>query len=109
MTKKEAIRQYHGRRFEFVWKSVEKGYCTEDDLWFLIPNGWKRMHGFLVTRTFEKRKSAAKRNRKRRIMFSGVFGVMIETIDKILPKAVETTFSAFVNFKSVPFGDVSTS
>lgn len=32
---------------------------------------------------------------------------MIETIDKILPRAVETTFSEFVDFKSVPFADVS--
>ncbi len=109
ISRKEAIQKYYGDRFETIWRAAEHGACSQSDLWFTIPNGWKRMHGFSVSRTFAKRKSTAKKKRRRRIAFAVCFWVMQEKINEVLPNTVETTFAAFVDVKSVPFGDVSTS
>lgn len=105
MTKKDALRRYHGRDFDLIWRAVEKGYCTEDDLLFMIPNGWKRMHGFPVSRTFANRKSVAKRKRRRRILDIAYTQVIVEKFNSYLPKAIAKMWDGFVDISEVSMGD----
>ena len=59
-----------------------------------------RYHGPL-----RKEKALRRKKRRRRIAFAICFWVMQEKINEVLPNTVETTFAAFVDVKSVPFGD----
>ena len=73
ISRKEAIQKYYGDRFETIWRAAEHGACSQSDLWFTIPNGWKRMHGFSVSRTFAKRKSTAKKKTQAQDCFCYMF------------------------------------
>lgn len=91
------------------WSRTELGQAmiasdsvSDSDLLFLIPNNVKRRNGLLVTRTYGKRKSIIKRDRKRRISSFRLFDLISKIIEETLPKTYNNEwFGEFVDFKNV--------
>lgn len=101
---------------EFVyeyWNKTELGrkmiaseFVSDSDLLFLIPNNVKRRHGLSVTRTYGKRKSVIKRNKKRNILSFRLFELISDVVEELIPKACnEQFFEQFVDIKDISFGD----
>mgnify|MGYP006962935744 CR=1 FL=1 len=103
-TRREFIYKYW-ERTEFGREMIASGMVTEDEMYFLIPNNVKRMHGFPVTRTYGRRKSKYKGVRRKQIMTFKVFPIIEQIVKDILPKKIANSFNAFVDFRSVPLGD----
>lgn len=91
------------------WSRTELGQAmiasdsiSDSDLLFLIPNNVKRRNGLPVTRTYGKRKSIIKRDRKRRISSFRLFDLISKIIEETLPKTYNNEwFGEFVDFKNV--------
>ena len=80
---------------------------SDSDLLFLIPNNVKRRNGLPITRTYGKRKSVIKKNRKHQILMFKSF----DLISKIIEETIVEKFSSenfitdFVEVKNVDIGD----
>lgn len=85
---------------------IASGSVSESDLLFMIPNNVKRMHGLPVTRTYGKRKSIIKKNRKRFISSFVLFDLISEIIERTFPKTYNDEFiDTFVDVKNINIGD----
>lgn len=102
--RREFVYRYWGRT-EFGREMLSSGMVTEDEMYFLIPNNVKRMHGFPTIRTYARRKSRYKKARRRQIMIFRLFPIFEQAIENVLPKRVSESFDSFVDFRSVSFGD----
>lgn len=71
-------------RTELGRKMLTSEFVSESDLLFLIPNNVKRRYGLPVTRTYGKRKSIIKKNRKNKILSFKLFDIISDIIDETL-------------------------
>jgi hypothetical protein len=78
---------------------LAKRFVVHDSKW-LEANA--RLFG--ITDLCEKKKHCEEKNAGAGLLLLYVW-VMQEKINEVLPNTVETTFAAFVDVKSVPFGD----
>ena len=93
-------------RTELGRKMIASDSVSDSDLLFLIPNNVKRRHGLQVTRTYGKRKSVIKRNRKRKILSFKLFDLISDLIKELIPQACnEEFFMEFVDIKDMSLGD----
>lgn len=103
MTEKQKSFVYkYWNRTELGRKMIASDSVSDSDLLFMIPNNVKRMHGLPASRTYGKRKSIIKRDRKRRISSFRLFDLISEIIEETLPKTYDNEwFGEFVDFKNV--------
>jgi hypothetical protein len=93
-------------RTELGRKMIASDSVSDSDLLFMIPNNVKRMHGLPASRTYGKRKSIIKKNRKHRISSFRLFDLMCEIIEETLPKTYNNEwFDKFVDVKGVEIGE----
>ena len=93
-------------RTELGRQMIASDSVSDSDLLFLIPNNVKRRHGLPVTRTYGKRKSVIKQNRKRFLASFQLFDIISELVAELIPKALnEEFFEQFVEFKNLDIGD----
>ena len=107
MTEKQKSFVYeYWSKTELGRKMIASDSVSNSDLLFMIPNNVKRMHGLPASRTYGKRKSVIKRNRKRQISSFRLFDLISEIIEKTLPKTYNNEwFGEFVDFKNMEFVD----
>ena len=87
-------------------KMIASEFVSDSDLLFLIPNNVKRRHGLSVTRTYGKRKSVIKRNRKGKILSFNLFDIISDLIDELIPQTCnDEFFGEFVDIKDMSLGD----
>ena len=86
-------------------KMIASDSVSDSDLLFMIPNNIKRRHGLPATRTYGRRKSAIKRNRKRFIQSFCLFDIISEIVEGLIPKKIDEVFMKFVDVKDVTLGD----
>lgn len=103
MTEKQKLFVYeYWNKTELGRKMIASDSVSDSDLLFMIPNNVKRMHGLPASRTYGKRKSIIKRNRKRIISSFRLFDLIGEIIEETLPKTYNNEwFGEFVDFKNV--------
>lgn len=103
MTEKQKYFVYeYWNKTELGRKMIASDSVSDSDLLFMIPNNVKRMHGLPASRTYGKRKSIIKRDRKRRISSFRLFDLISEIIEETLPKTYDNEwFGEFVDFKNV--------
>lgn len=103
MTEKQKSFVYeYWSKTELGRKMIASDSVSDSDLLFMIPNNVKRMHGLPASRTYGKRKSIIKRDRKRRISSFRLFDLISEIIEETLPKTYnDEWFGEFVDFKNV--------
>ena len=83
-------------------KMIASESVTDYDLLFLIPNNVKRRHGLPVTRTYGKRKSVIKKDRKRFLSSFYLFDIISELVEELIPKKWnEEFFMEFVDIKEM--------
>lgn len=108
MTKKQKSFVYK------YWNKTELGRAmlasdsvSDSDLLFLIPNNVKRRNGLPVTRTYGKRKSVIKKNRKRQILLFKSFDLISKIIEETITEKFsgESFITDFVDVKNVDMGD----
>lgn len=105
MKNKDFIYEYWSRT-ELGRQMMASDSVSDSDLLFLIPNNVKRRHGLPVTRTYGKRKSVIKRNRKRFLASFRLFDMISELVEELIPEACnEEFFGQFVEFKNLSIGD----
>lgn len=92
---------------ELGQKMIASESVSDYDLLFLIPNNVKRRHGLPVTRTYGKRKSVIKRNRKRFLSSFTLFDIISELVEELIPKkwCNGEFFQEFVDIKDMSLGD----
>lgn len=80
---------------------------SDSDLLFLIPNNIKRRNGLPVTRTYGKRKSVIKKNRKRKILLFKSFDLISKIIEETITEkfSSESFITDFVDVKNADIGD----
>lgn len=80
---------------------------SDSDLLFLIPNNIKRRNGLPVTRTYGKRKSVIKENRKRQILLFKSFDLISKIIEETITEkfSSESFITDFVDVKNADIGD----
>lgn len=103
MTEKQKSFVYeYWSKTELGRKMIASDSVSDSDLFFMIPNNVKRMHGLPASRTYGKRKSIIKRDRKRRISSFRLFDLISEIIEETLPKTYNNEwYGEFVDFKNV--------
>lgn len=94
-------------RTELGCKMIASDSVSDSDLLFLIPNNVKRRHGLPVTRTYGKRKSIIKKNRKHKILTFRLFDIVSDVVEETLCAKFsnEEFFNEFVDVKNVELGD----
>ena len=81
---------------------IASNNVSESDLFFLIPNNIKKMHGFPPTRTIQKKKRKYKDNKKHHILSFQLFDLIEEIIEETLPPVMLKGFDNFVEIKNIP-------
>ena len=86
---------------------IESDSVSDGDLLFLIPNNVKRRNGLPVTRTYGKRKSVIKKNRKRQILLFKSFDLISKIIEETITEKFnsDTFITDFVDVKNADIGD----
>ena len=103
MTEKQKSFVYeYWNKTELGRKMIASDSVSDSDLLFMIPNNVKRMNGLPASRTYGKRKSVIKRDRKSIILSFRLFDLISEIIEETLPKTYnDEWFGKFVDFKNV--------
>ena len=108
MTKKQKSFVYkYWSKTKLGREMIASDSVSDGDLLFLIPNNVKRRNGLPVTRTYGKRKSVIKKNRKRQILLFKSF----DLISKIIEETITEKFNSdsfitdFVDVKNANMGD----
>lgn len=108
MTEKQKFFVYkYWNRTELGREMIASSSVSDSDLLFLIPNNIKRRHGLPVTRTYGKRKSIIKRNRKRFLSSFTLFDIISDIVEGLVPKkwCDGEFFQEFVDIKDMSLGD----
>ena len=100
MQYKELIYKYWGKT-ELGRRMIASNNVSESDLFFLIPNNVKRMHGFPPARTIKKKKAKYKEIKKHHILTFDLFDLLEEIIEETLPKEIQNNLNTFVEIRDI--------
>ena len=108
MTKKQKSFIYkYWSRTKLGREMITSDSVSDSDLLFLIPNNVKRRNGLPVTRTYGKRKSVIKKNRKRQMLQFKSYDLIRKLIEETITEKFgsQNFITDFVDVKNVDIGD----
>lgn len=102
---KDFIYQYWNRT-EFGRKILSSNFVSEDDLFFLIPNNVKHLHGLPTSRVEGKRKAKTKILKRREILCFKLWDLLEEVVNETIGTTFnDDYFNQFVEVKNLDLGE----